>query len=169
MSTPHVLVVIRHAKAEPYADTDFDRTLTRRGHSEATSAGAFLAGSGVRPDAALVSAAVRAVETWEHVREATGAGQTEPSGELYNASSDEVLEAVRALPEDASTAAYVGHNPAAGSLAYALNDGAGDPEAVRGLLSGFPTGAVAVFELTGTWAELEEGGARLLVFHTPGH
>jgi phosphohistidine phosphatase len=122
----------------------------------------------VRPDTALVSAAVRAVETWEHVREATGAADVEPSPDLYNASAGEVLEAVRALPEEAAAAAYVGHNPAAGSFAYTLNDGAGDPDAVRGLLSGFPTGAVAVFELPGPWAELEEGGARLVRFHAPG-
>ena len=169
MSSAHLLVVVRHAKAEPYADTDFDRTLTRRGHTEATAAGEFLAAAGLRPDTALVSAAVRAVETWEHVREATDAAEAEPTPDLYNASADEVLDSVHALPEEAATAAYVGHNPAAGSLAYALNDGAGDPDAVRGLLTGFPTGAVAVFELPGRWAELEEGSARLVHFHAPRH
>src|SRR4051812_27229402 len=123
VSSPHTLVVVRHGKAEPYADTDFERRLTRRGHSEATSAAEFLASRGLRPDVALVSSAVRAVETWEHLREATGGAPAEPTEELYSASEAGVLAAVRALPEDATTAAYVGHNPAAGSLAVSLNDG----------------------------------------------
>jgi phosphohistidine phosphatase len=168
VSSTHTLVVVRHAKAEPYADTDFDRRLTRRGHAEAQSAGEFLAATGLRPDTALVSAAVRAVETWEHLRDATGAAETDPSEDLYSASAEEVLGAVRDLPESATSAAYVGHNPAAGSFAYSLNDGEGDPEVVRGLLEGFPTAAVAVFRLPGAWADLEEGTARLLHFHAPG-
>jgi phosphohistidine phosphatase len=167
VSSAHTLVVVRHGKAEPYADIESERRLTRRGHTDAEAAGAFLAEAGLRPDVALVSSAVRAVETWEHLRDATGAPDAQPTEDLYNASADEVLEAVRALPEDAATAAYVGHNPAAGSLAYALNDGEGDPEVVRGLLAGFPTSAVAVFRLPGSWAELEEGSARLVQFFAP--
>jgi phosphohistidine phosphatase len=167
VSSAHTLIVVRHGKAEPYADTDAVRRLTRRGHTESQSAGEFLASAGLRPDTALVSAAVRAVETWEHVRDATGAPDADPTEDLYNASADEVLEAVRALPEETQVAAYVGHNPAAGSLAYSLNDGEGEPDVVRGLLEGFPTAAVAVFRVPGTWAELEEGSALLLHFHAP--
>jgi phosphohistidine phosphatase len=169
VSSAHTLVVVRHAKAEPYADTDSDRRLTRRGHAEATSAAEFLASRGLRPDIALVSSAVRAVETWEHLREATGAAEAEPSEDLYSASVDGVLAAVRKLPEDATTAAYVGHNPAAGSLAVALNDGEGDPAVLGSLLEGFPTAAVAVFLLPGSWADLAEGAATLLHFHAPRH
>jgi phosphohistidine phosphatase len=168
VSSARTLVVVRHGKAEPYADTDVARRLTRRGHTEAAAAGAFLAQAGLRPDAALVSSAVRAVETWEHLREATGAEAATPDEHLYNASASEVLAAVRNLPAATASAVYVGHNPAAGSLAYDLNDGEGDPEAVRGLLAGFPTAAVAVFEVPGDWADLEEGCARLLRFHAPG-
>jgi phosphohistidine phosphatase len=168
VSSARTLVVVRHGKAEPYADTDVDRRLTRRGHTEAAAAGAFLAEVGLHPDAALVSSAIRAVETWEHLREAMGADAATPDEDLYSASASEVLAAVQHLPADTASAVYVGHNPAAGSLAYALNDGEGDPEVVRGLLAGFPTAAVAVFEVPGDWTELEEGGARLLHFHAPG-
>jgi phosphohistidine phosphatase len=169
VSSPHTLVVVRHGKAEPYADTDADRRLTRRGHAEATSAGDFLVSRGLRPDVALVSSAVRAVETWKHLREATGAAETQPTEDLYSASVDGVLAAVRKLPEEATTAAYVGHNPAAGSLAVALNDGEGDPAVLGSLLEGFPTAAVAVYRVAGSWADLEEGAATLLHFHAPRH
>jgi phosphohistidine phosphatase len=163
----HTLVVVRHGKAEPYADTDAERRLTRRGHTEAMSAAEFLVTAGLRPDTALVSAAVRAVETWEHLRAASGAAEAEPREDLYSASADEVLAVVRDVPEDAATAVYVGHNPAAGSLAVSLNDGEGDAAVLGSLLKGFPTAAVAVFRLPGSWADLEEGAATLLHFHTP--
>jgi phosphohistidine phosphatase len=170
VTSAHTLVVIRHAKAEPYADTDAERSLTRRGHTEAEGAGRFLAEAGIRPDVALVSAAVRTRETWAHVLEATGASaEAEFSDALYAASADDVLDALRRLPEGAATAAYVGHNPAAGSMAVALDDGEGDPSVVRGLLEGFPTAAVAVYEVPGPWAELTEGAARLTHFHAPAH
>ena len=170
VTSAHTLVVIRHAKAEPYADSDAERKLTRRGHTEAQGAGRFLGEADIRPDAALVSAAVRTRETWEHVEEATGASaEVEVSDDIYAASADDVLEALRRLPEEAVSAAYVGHNPAAGSLAYALNDGEGDPLVVRGLLEGFPTAAVAVYEVSGPWSELAEGAARLTHFHAPQH
>ncbi len=63
---------MRHAKAEPYAETDADRELTRRGHDDAAEVGRFLADIGIRPDSALVSSALRTRQTWEHVAESTG-------------------------------------------------------------------------------------------------
>jgi phosphohistidine phosphatase len=169
VTSAHTLVVVRHAKAEPYAEADAERRLTRRGHSEADDAGAFLAEAGVRPDMALVSTAVRARETWEHLEQAVG-GSVDVAlrEEFYAASAEDMLEAVRGLPESTGCAAYVGHNPTAGSLAYALNDGEGDPVVVRGLLEGFPTAAMAVYSVTGPWSELAEGAARLTHFFAPG-
>ena len=43
MDTPHRLVVVRHAKAEPYGPTDFERELAARGRADAAAAGAWLA------------------------------------------------------------------------------------------------------------------------------
>ena len=159
---------MRHAKAEPYAETDADRELTRRGHDDAAEVGRFLADLGIRPDFALVSSALRTRQTWEHVAESTGSAADEDvSEDVYAASAEEILATLRALPEEAVTAMYVGHNPAAGSLAYALDDGEGDPAVVRDLLGGFPPAAVAVYDVPGPWSELIEGGARLTHFHAP--
>jgi phosphohistidine phosphatase len=48
---------------------------------------------------------------------------------------------------------------------HLLDDQEGDPALLAGMLQGFPTAALAVFELPGSWAELREGGARLTHFH----
>ena len=157
---------MRHAKAEPYADTDAARRLTARGRDEAASAGARLAELGHVPDRALVSSATRTRETWAAVREACRADAVEEfSDELYAGSPDSVLEAVRLVPDDTNTCIYIGHNPTAAHLAARLDDGEADPEVLQGLLAGFPTAAFAVFELSGGWAELHEATARLTHFH----
>ncbi|WP_278255878.1 histidine phosphatase family protein [Nocardioides convexus] len=66
------LVVIRHAKAEPYAATDVERVLAERGRTEGRLLGQWLAGEGIVPEAAYVSYAARTRETWDVV--AGGAG-----------------------------------------------------------------------------------------------
>lgn len=48
----------------------------------------------------------------------------------------------------------VGHNPSMHGAAYAIDDGTGDPDAIRWLRSEFPTSAVAIFELAAPWADV---------------
>ena len=159
---------MRHAKAEPYAQTDADRPLTARGRNDAAAAGRHLAELGVVPEHALVSSAVRTRETWAEVGRACGfSGAEEISDDLYGASPDAVLESLRLVPPAVSTCIYVGHNPTAAHLAAGLDDGEAEPEALRGMLAGFPTAALAVFDVAGEWAGIGEGGARLTHFH-PG-
>ena len=160
----HTLVVIRHAKAEQVAASDFERELTERGRSDAAAAGKWLAAVGVQPDHALVSAARRAVQTWDAV--AGGAGWSlgaELDPGLYSAGPDTALDLVRALDETTDSVVLVGHNPTMAVLAQLLDDGEGDVEAGNGMAAGFPAGAVAVFEVAGAWADLED--ARLTGFH----
>ncbi len=161
-----VLVVMRHAKAEGYAENDRDRHLTERGRADAAAAGRHLAEHGVVPDHALVSAAVRAVETWEEVRRASGSeAQPDVSEAMYAASPGSALATLRLVPPEARTVILVGHNPTAGALVHLLDDQEGDPALVAGMLEGFPTSALAVFELPGEWEELAEATARLTHFH----
>ena len=63
------LMLLRHAKtasAEP-GENDRDRKLTARGRADAPVIGAYMAHHRLVPDLALVSPAVRAVETWDLV------------------------------------------------------------------------------------------------------
>jgi phosphohistidine phosphatase len=168
-SAHRTLVVVRHAKAEPYAETDQARRLTERGRADAAAAGRFLVTDGLSPTHALVSDATRAQETWAELRAALEGGiEEDVSPAYYSASEEDVLDSVRKLPSNATCAVFVGHNPTAAHVARLLLDGEGDPEAMRGLLEGFPPAAVAVLEVPGDWSELTEAGARLTRFHV-GH
>jgi phosphohistidine phosphatase len=164
MGPSHTLVVIRHAKAVQTAASDHERGLTDQGRADAAAAGAWLASIRVVPSRALVSAASRAVQTWESL--ASGAGwslRPDLDGGLYTAGPDTALDMLRALDEDCACAVLVGHNPTVASLAQLLDDRDGDPAAGNAMATaGFPTSAVAVFDLPGTWADLDS--ARLTAF-----
>jgi phosphohistidine phosphatase len=158
----HVLVLVRHARAEAFGTTDHERALTDRGVREAMAAGSWLAGHGVVPDRVLVSDALRARQTWEALAGEAGWDLT-PSFDstLYEADPDTTLDVVRELAEDVTTAVLVGHNPTMAYLAQVL-DASGSPQLAA---SGFPTGAVAVFDYDEEWRDLGEGAAQLAELH----
>ena len=162
------LVVMRHAKAEHSASTDHERALADRGLGDAEAAGRWMRDHGVRPDAALVSDALRTQQTWQQV--AAGAGWEEGiaafSEALYAAGTDSAFDLLREVADDVRTLVVIGHNPTMASLAELVDGGEGDPEATTALLTrGFPTSAVAVFTVEGAWADLGPGAARLEGFH----
>ena len=165
---PRRLVLMRHAKAVDVAATDASRPLSDRGRRDAAAAGGWLAAQGVRPDHALVSSAVRTRETWEQVAAAAG-WDLEPVLDqgLYEAGTDSVLDLVRLVDPGVATLVVVGHNPTTGSLAELLDDGEGDPDAVTGLLTGYPTAAVTVYAVAPAWADLAERSATVLAHHVP--
>ena len=165
-STSRVLVIVRHAKAQPSAASDRQRLLTDRGVSDAGAAGAWLAGAGIRPDRVLVSDAARARGTWDALA-AGAAWDLSPDfdGGLYVAGPDTALDLIREADDEVGTLVVVGHNPTMGYLAQMLDDGDGDPSAAAGMNDGFPTCAVAVFAVEGAWTDLAMAGARLTAFH----
>lgn len=164
------LLLVRHAQAEPYAGTDHARALTVRGREDAAAAGRWLAGftheRDAVPDAAVVSDAVRARETWEALADAAGWDlAVEPDRALYDAGPASALDLVRAVDPQARTVVVVGHNPTIGVLVQLLQDGDGDDVAVAASAAGQPTAAVAALVVAGEWADLVEGGATLRAFH----
>ena len=160
------LVVMRHGKAEPGGETDAERELSQRGWADCVEAGRWLAGSGITPDAALVSSARRTTSTWLAVAEG-GSFDAEPtySDGLYSAGPESALDLVRESPDDVRTLVVVGHNPTMAYLAQLLDDGTGDEESGRAMATGFPTGALAVFAVSGRWLELDLASAGLTAFH----
>ncbi|MDO9457000.1 histidine phosphatase family protein [Nocardioides sp.] len=161
------LVVMRHAKAEPAAATDFERPLSARGHDDAVDAGSWLRDHEIVPDRALVSAALRTRETWQHLSDGAGWDLAPELDEgLYAADVDTALDLVRLLPDDVTTAVVVGHNPTMASLAQLLDDGEGDDDATAEMTIGtFPTTAAAVLTFAGPWADLGQGTASLAAYH----
>jgi phosphohistidine phosphatase len=162
------LIVIRHAKAEPFAATDHARELTERGRASAASTAAHLAESGPEPDHAVVSSASRAQATWRTVCDVAGWDvPTSVDDSVYTGSADVALGVLRSVPAGARTVVYVGHNPTISYVAHLLDDGNGEPDAVGGMLRGFPAGTAAVFEVEVAWSELGEGSGRIVDFFAP--
>ena len=166
MSEPRTIIVVRHSKAEQSGPSDFERQLSDRGMADAAEAGSWLADRGVEPDHALVSAAVRAQQTWEAL--ADGAGwdlDAELEEALYDAGPESALDLLRGVAGHVRTLAVIGHNPTMASLAQLIDDGEGDEEAGTQLAGGFPTSALAVFSYDGDWADLDETSASLVAYH----
>jgi len=161
------LVIMRHAKAESSAPSDFERELTDRGHRDATEAGAWLAAQGVEPEYALVSAAARTIQTWEDL--AAGAGWDPTLAEfdeaLYSASTEAALDLIRETDDGISTLVIIGHNPTAAYLVQLLDDGSGEDTGGNELALGYPTAAVTILAYDGGWRDLDEAGALVSGFH----
>ncbi|MEO7351437.1 MAG: histidine phosphatase family protein [Marmoricola sp.] len=161
-----LLVIMRHGKAEAFAQGDHRRRLTDRGRREATAAGQWLADLGFVPTDAFVSSATRARQTWEALMVGSGTrAEARVEDAVYTADADSALDVLRGSPVDAEVVLYVGHNPTAASLAYLLDDGDPDSEAFRSMSVGFATAAVAVLEIWVPWADLDAATGHLIAFH----
>lgn len=164
-----LLVIMRHAKAEPFSTEDHSRTLTDRGRRDAAEAGVWLAAQGIVPDCAFLSSSVRTVATWEafaHGARASAEVRVEDS--IYSASPEATLDVLRTAPLDARVLAYVGHNPTAAYLAHMLDDGEPDQAAFREMSEGYPTAALTVLEVKVPWDELDVATCHITHFHV-GH
>jgi phosphohistidine phosphatase len=157
----HRLVLVRHAKAAE-GPVDAERPLTKRGNRQAAAIGAWLAQAGLVPDRVAVSSARRAAQTWAGAAAALKDSPPPTVDErIYDNTVEALLAVLRETPADVRTVAVVGHNPSIIELTHVLDDGSGDPAARRAAEEGFPTGCVAVFELTTPFDEVEPGTATL--------
>lgn len=156
---PHrLLVLIRHAKAEPYGDgPDHERALTEQGAADAKAVGSWLKSIGLQPDLVWCSTAARARETWAAVVEGSGNGSlVDHEQRIYDASVGTLAEVLRESPERARVVALVGHAPGVPALAAALTEGSDSDVDFH---DHFRTSGVAVLEISGNWAELTAGVA----------
>ena len=140
------LILMRHAKAERRSASgdDFDRLLTDDGRGDAAMVGLALAKDGLAPTLVLVSAAQRAVETWETMRGSFPRARTQVLRNLYNAAPMEILDALEGAT--AATVMVVGHNPGIHELAVGLLKEGGAGSAVLGkVASRFPPATAVAF------------------------
>src|SRR5712691_5192063 len=110
----HTLYLLRHAKSDWSDPTlpDHERPLAQRGRRDAKRIGRHLVQLGIAPELVLCSSARRARETLERLQPAFGTTSTvKVEAELYAASSDQLLDRIRAVPEKVTSLMLIGHNP----------------------------------------------------------
>jgi phosphohistidine phosphatase len=144
-TTQRQLVLLRHAKsAWPEGVPDTQRPLTGRGRRDAGAAGRWLQEHVGRLDAVACSPAQRARETWAlasaELAEPPSAGFDD---RIYAGEPEELLAVVHDLPDAATGALLIGHNPGMEELV----------ELLSGQAPGMSTAAVAVLSWSGSWSD----------------
>ncbi|MEH3138655.1 MAG: histidine phosphatase family protein [Mycobacterium kyogaense] len=160
------LVLMRHAKSDyPDGVSDHRRPLAPRGEREAVLAGEWIRDNVGTVDAVLCSSATRTRQTLERT------GITAPAtfaDRLYEASPGIVIEEVNGITDDVATLLVVGHEPVMSSLALSLaTESTANGDAAQKISAKYPTSAIAVLRVGGSWSQLELGGAELVDFHIP--
>ncbi|MFF8729303.1 SixA phosphatase family protein [Streptomyces sp. NPDC015171] len=162
------VVLMRHSKADWSDQDDHERPLSERGLRDAPVTGRWIAGSGVVPDLALCSTAVRCRDTWKLVQpELSQRPRTVHDERLYEASLGELIAVLNEVPDDVSDLVVVGHNPGMHALADALAGEVDGDLLARMNRSGFPTSAIAVLTFSGSWKAVEHGSGHLVAFWSP--
>jgi phosphohistidine phosphatase len=166
MAEHRTLWLLRHAHTEDSrpGHKDADRRLTSRGEDQARGVGEVLGSEGVRVDAVLCSSALRARQTL------TLLGVSSPTSDVaeryYTAGTDSLIEAIRELPDEVTTALIVGHAPALPGVAYELADREiSEPAAWDAIDGQYPAATLARLDFDGTWANLDS--AALTDVRTP--
>lgn len=152
--TTRTLLLMRHAQAEDFVPgrTDFERPLTTAGRAQARTAGEFLADRGIVIDQVLCSGALRTRQTLDELDLDCPA---EFLQELYNASSDTIIDSIGEVDPEVTVLLVVGHAPGVPTLADDLADPDDSPDADwQRLQHGFPTATVAALTLDCEWDEL---------------
>jgi phosphohistidine phosphatase len=158
--------LLRHAKSSWESGVpDPERPLARRGRRAAKAIRRHVREQGLEPELVLCSTARRTRETLERIEPALGSPAVRIERSLYGASADELLDRLRAVPDDVGSVMLIGHNPGLQELALDL----AEPEAeVQELRAKFPTAALVTLAFpVRTWRLLEPGTAELVGFVRP--
>jgi len=116
---------IRHAKSKDLlkGESDFERSLKKKGLKEIKTIGSYLKLRGMIPELILSSCALRAQDTSLKLSEAIEySGKTEYFQELYVAPNQEVIEILKAQDDSLENLFVVGHNPFLSELVNILSD-----------------------------------------------
>jgi phosphohistidine phosphatase len=162
------LLLLRHAKsswAEP-GKPDRERPLAPRGREAAERMAQEMSARGLLPDRILCSPARRTGETLAallpHLPKSVDLQLVD---ELYEAPGD-YRSTIALNGGDAASLLVVGHNPAMHATAVELI-GSADRKTIADIVAKYPTGALAVIDFNGRWADIRPGGGRLSAFIRP--
>lgn len=161
------IVVIRHAKSswDDPSVADHDRPLSKRGRHALPRLRDHIESLGLRPDVVMCSSSRRTRETLAGIRRTLGRkARVESDPALYGASAGQLMAELRGLDDQVTTVFVIGHNPGVADLVDVLV-----PDAATGepAIEKFPTAAVAVLSLAGSWSDLRPARGVLESFWSP--
>ena len=148
------LILQRHAKSDwPVGVADLERPLSTRGVRDAPAAARWIEANCPPVDVIIVSPARRTQQTYDLIiaewgRQAT----TIVDQRVYEASVTDLIDVVHDISDDIGTAMIIGHNPGLELLAAQWPQTA-DRSASDRLATKFPTSAVAMISMSGSWAD----------------
>lgn len=162
------LVILRHAKTEADAVDDWHRSLTDRGRQQARSVGPAVAALKLEKLVVYVSAALRAVQTWEEVAPALEPGiDVRRTDDLYAFDEDDVLQVLREIDEDVTNVMVVGHNPALSHLASMLSGDELPNDRTVAKNGALRTCRGVVLEYDGLWCDIDSQDCGVVQYLAP--
>jgi phosphohistidine phosphatase len=157
------LILIRHAKSSwnfPHLK-DFDRPLNSRGKKDAPLMGRRLKKKKEHPDLIISSPAKRAIKTAKIIAKQLDYPKKKivVKENIYEASTDDLLEVIRNIDDKFTNVYLFGHNPGFNNLSYYLT---------KKDVDNIPTcGIFAIeFEIE-SWAYVKKGGGIFVYFDFP--
>lgn len=160
------LYIIRHAKSS-WDDTsldDFDRPLNERGKKDAPRMGKRLKERSVTPDLMLSSPAKRALSTCRKIAEILKYSEDKIKTEknLYHASADGILKAIKDIKDKHEVVLLFGHNP---GLTDFVNDFMEDDNQ---FIDNIPTCGIVCFQIDiDFWSSVRFGEGKFEFFDYP--
>ena len=148
------LLVMRHAKsAWPAGVVDALRPLNERGERDAPQAGRWIVDNAGVPDLILCSPAVRTRDTAASVSSVwPDPPEISYDDRIYEAHWATLVQVITEIPDEVRLALLLGHNPGLADLLSFWPESA-DAEANRVLEQKFPTSAIGVVDVAGSWHE----------------
>lgn len=147
------LYLLRHAKSSwsSGSQVDHDRPLAPRGVAATERLTRYLQAQGASPHVVLCSSARRTRETLAGIEDGlAGEQQVAFESELYGASTQQLLDRVRQLPDAAESVMVIGHNPGLHELAIMLVSDQAETQ-----LAAFPAGALVTLDVPGdSWSSI---------------
>ncbi|MCX7373115.1 MAG: histidine phosphatase family protein [Alphaproteobacteria bacterium] len=166
----HQLLLLRHAKSawDDPSLADHARPLNGRGRRAARLMSEDMARRGLQPDVVLVSSARRTLQTLEALQPLDGPPIVTVMDELYLAPWQVMLSVLHRVPDTARSVLVIGHNPGMHELALNLPPPGQPPSLMlTRLRDGYPTAALAEYNIAQPWRLLRAGGARLASYVQP--
>ena len=150
------LFILRHAQADaPMSGSDFERTLTDLGHTQAKALGTLMQEKDYRPARVLCSSATRTRQTFEGVNQTFENLPFYFEKDIYNATTGDLLAMIQRTTDSVDTLMIIGHNPYIYDLALRLAVDE-QSQATQKLSTGYAPATLSVLDCQiESWAEIQ--------------